>query len=147
MATHQRFTLRLSWPRNLLPKERKTLFKEHSNERYTEALQTPERREAKEREEGKRKGREKRCRGNHTSMIISCARSTVSISLPQRSSARMALSGPKAPLSLRYSPSMHHLSFSFRLGDDWKFVPLHPIFLCRNVDPITGSLMNDDLID
>jgi hypothetical protein len=125
MATHERFNLRLSWPRNLLPKERKFLFKYHPNE-WT--IDTPRRfkthqrggKKVERRGKKKEKRREKRCRGKPMSMIISCATSTVSIWPPPRSSVRMALSGLRAPPSLRYSPFAHLISTSFiRLDVVW----------------------------
>lgn len=127
VATHQRFTLRLSWPRNLLPKERKSLFKYHSNEGCTEAFERQHHqrgriKQTREKREERRKKRGTRCRGKPMSMIISCATSTVSISRPPRSSARMAPSGPRVPPSLRYSPFVYPLYFSFiRLDADCKF--------------------------
>jgi len=47
-------------------------------------------------------GEEERCRGNHTSMTISCARSKATTSHTPPSSAKTAVSGLRAQLSLRF---------------------------------------------
>lgn len=44
----------------------------------------------------------RRCRGNHTSMTISCAMWKAAASHPPPSSAKTAVSGPKARTSLRF---------------------------------------------
>ena len=50
----------------------------------------------------RRRRKRRRCRGNHTSMTISCAMWKATTSHPPPSSAKTAVSGPKAPTSLRF---------------------------------------------
>lgn len=73
-----------------------------STNKSSEEEKTEREREENNLSRRRRSKEKKRCRGNHTSMTISCAMWKATTSHPPPSSAKTAVSGPKAPTSLRF---------------------------------------------